>query len=366
MISLAIFHQLDLSGAPLVGLDVVSRWAEAKNLNIKIAVPRSTVSSALGGKSFGGGLSVVEHPTSRKLPYEGLRNVYVNSIAVPKRWLNQVLDLGLQQRLEKIVLYVHENEPDLYLDAGTSRKIKRATEAGVLQVFVPSAQTKLKVQELHGLGISSKLALYRVENQAALSASQDTSELKIAVVGPSHDTRKRQQDVVKAAKIAQEITGGLPHHRNIKLNLIGLSKGGLTGPILDEGQDMHSGSLTWHHSLPQEEVHGHLAESNVVVSLSDNESLGIYLVEAMLGGALVLRTQVGGYLETLSQGVNGYSLDGSHIQLAETLQFLANTTKFPDSVFRTMMDQSKRLAKGFTDQDYLAIISEFNNSKESQ
>ena len=100
-----------------------------------------------------------------------------------------------------------------------------------------------------------------------------------------------------------------------------------------------------------------IANANVVVSLSANESFGLYIAEAMTAGAIVLRTKVSGHKELLKDSINGFTLDGTIEDLAEKLLYLSETAKFSNETFDQFMKNSIKIAEPYTEVNYLSIFA---------
>jgi glycosyltransferase involved in cell wall biosynthesis len=86
--------------------------------------------------------------------------------------------------------------------------------------------------------------------------------------------------------------------------------------------------------------------------LSDNESFGLYIAEAMSSGAIVLRTDVGGREETLKDGLNGFVLAGTVEDLEAKLLLLLDRSRTSDLELQAMSQQSSAMAARFVEKGY--------------
>jgi Glycosyltransferase len=112
------------------------------------------------------------------------------------------------------------------------------------------------------------------------------------------------------------------------------------------------GSFEIYNRLDKHKTLELIGESNVVVSLSSNESFGLYIAEAMTAGAIVLRTNVSGHKEMLKDSINGFTLDGTIEDLAEKLLYISDPTKFSNEDLDNFMKNSMIIIEPYTDVNY--------------
>ena len=183
--------------------------------------------------------------------------------------------------------------------------------------------------------------------------------IDIVLVGPTNDFRKRQLDVLISVHKAQiNALESKSTHRPIKVKFIGVGNDP-TGSELKRlaEQLLLPSSYEIFGRLEKKKTLDLIAESNVVVSLSSNESFGLYIAEAMTAGAIVLRTKVSGHKELLKDSINGYTLDGTIEDLAEKLLFLSDTNKFSNEMFDEFMKNSMKIANPYTEVNYISMFA---------
>jgi glycosyltransferase involved in cell wall biosynthesis len=120
---------------------------------------------------------------------------------------------------------------------------------------------------------------------------------------------------------------------------------------------LKSGSFKVYPSISHDSCLNIVSKSNVAVSLSDNESFGIYIAEAMSNGAVVLRTAVGGHHETVVDGKNGFLLKMDGFDFSERLVQLADRALTPDNLLRDYLVFSKTLISPYVGAGYQKFIS---------
>jgi glycosyltransferase involved in cell wall biosynthesis len=352
-----IFHQLDRSGAPLVGIDIVKDVIRAgtREVHFISAIPIDTsLKVVLNGLNVD---VVALDNTATIFPFLHGRDVFVNSSAVPEIWLSQVLEYLDSDHKAKGYFFVHENDPETFLDQTVAKKLLDQQSIN-LSIFTPSSGASNNLNSLHRLGIKSKVQPLLVTKAQRSTTSTKTDSIEIVLVGPTNDFRKRQLDVLIAVHKAQmQMLGSINAHRPIKINFIGIGN----DPTGNEVKRLADQLL-----LPSTyEIYGKLdkcttleviAESNVVVSLSSNESFGLYIAEAMTAGAIVLRTNVSGHKEMLKDSINGFTLDGTIEDLAEKLLYISDTTKFSNEEFDNFMKNSMSIIEPYTDVNYITMF----------
>jgi len=128
---------------------------------------------------------------------------------------------------------------------------------------------------------------------------------------------------------------------------------------------LNPGSYRIFPKLPHAKVLHEISKCNVVVSLSENESFGLYIAEAMSSGAVVVRTAVSGFEETVREGINGFEIPATIEGLANQLKYISNKDHFSNDEFKAMMEYSKALIEPFIQSQYTQI-SDYYIGKETE
>lgn len=351
--NLILTHQLDLSGAPMVALDLAQNWRARDGqtpLIVSPSPPTQEILTELVTRELEHTVRFAGSPLKKFQP----SNVVINSSAIPRNWFVQSLEALETGRIRSLKIFVHENEPEMFISRDLATLLKRASSNPSLGLFSPSQQASEKLRFMYGLGLESKISKLRVRKAPQMSLELKVSNLRIALVGPSLDDRKKQSEVIQAVAIAQSKIRGESNVRPIHLSLIGLSNGGSLQALTSSAQSLlNKNSFEFFGSIGHDQVLEKLSSHNVVVSLSGNESLAIYIVEAMSSGSVVLRTETGGAIETVIPGTNGHILStGDAGELAEHLVRLSRRSETSDSTLVEMMKSSMELAEPFLSADY--------------
>jgi glycosyltransferase involved in cell wall biosynthesis len=154
--------------------------------------------------------------------------------------------------------------------------------------------------------------------------------------------------------------------RLITISFIGITDDPIGKELTRLAESLLSpGSYRIFPKLPHAEVLNEISKCNVVVSLSENESFGLYIAEAMSSGAVVIRTAVSGFEETVREGINGFEIPATIEGLANQIKYISNKDHFSNDEFKAMMENSKSLIKPFIDSQYTQI-SDYYFSQETK
>jgi glycosyltransferase involved in cell wall biosynthesis len=179
------------------------------------------------------------------------------------------------------------------------------------------------------------------------------------MVGPTGDFRKRQIDVILATSMA--IRSITPGDRRINLKLIGVGDDLIGTEVRRLANELiPEENLEIFGRMPKSQVLELLSQCNTVVSLADNESFGLYIAEAMTGGAVVLRTRISGFEEQVIENVNGFGLSNPIFDLSKRLSDLANYQITSDKQLFEMLLSSIEISEKFVNSNYEGVLKHFD------
>lgn len=352
---LVLLHQLDTSGAPLVGIAIARELQKQSSQTVTIMVANIkdlNMQYQLKNEGF----RVVHRNGLSHLPNLAGRRVILNSAALPARWIDDVIKSQLKGALGSATFFIHENEPQQFLDQSRTARLKLAQNKG-MEILAVSKQQKNKIENLHSQNLKARLQRLSIDPAPATNLRNKLKEINVILVGPTGDNRKRQLDTVIAVALAQQKSSSNKNSRSIHLTLVGLEDNFLGNEILRIGeQTLLQDTFRGLGPLDFENCLVELSEANVVVSLSENESFGLYIAQAMTQGAIVLRTPVGGHDETVLDQINGFIITMGIVELAEKLVKLADRKLTPDSKFLNMMLESKALIEPHIGAGYSSLV----------
>ena len=355
---IVILHQIDRSGACLIGVEI-SKLLSSNYKNPPVILSPTVQDPKLLTEIKALGLDVrVINPLLNINRLLSNNDVFINSCAVPMLWISQSLIAHNRNNVRKIGFFVHENEPDIFLNHKVATSLYKATTEG-LKVFVPSKGTQSQMKLLHGLGIESTIVKNRVDLAPAKSSDYKPDFIDIAIVGPTNDDRKRQLDILVAVHDAQKMAIG-NGFREIRVKFLGITNDPIGAELKRLANEvLLPKSYKIMGKLTKQSLLAELSECNVVVSLAKNESFGLYIAEAMSAGAIVVRTKISGFEETVDEGKNGYGIKASISELASVLELLADKSKMPNIELLKMMEHSKEKIRPFVESTFSQIIDLF-------
>jgi glycosyltransferase involved in cell wall biosynthesis len=357
-----LLHQLDRSGAVLAGIDIfkhLSEFYQGASYIVTPSIDDKTLLYEL--EDCGYNVILIDRFANIK-PFFIQNDLMMNSAAVPQYWMRQVLKkIGSDN---KVSFFLHENEPQEFLNKTVSKSIKSALK-GNFRVFVPSIGTARKLTIHEGMGISSTVEKLKVSPAIEKALNYEPNAVDVCIVGSTNDSRKRLLDVLFAVHLAQK-SHNPATDRLITVSFIGITDDPIGQELTRLAESLLSpGSYRIFPKLPHVEVLNEISKCNVVVSLSKNESFGLYIAEAMSSGAVVVRTAVSGFEETVREGINGFEIPATIEGLVNQLKYISNKDYFSNDEFKVMMENSKSLIKPFIDSQY-AQISDYYFGQETK
>jgi glycosyltransferase involved in cell wall biosynthesis len=351
-------HQTDKSGAPLVGIEMaIALHVRGKN-NVGI-VSGAPIDSDLVEELRTVGIDLIVRQA-----HESIKDLLpgadfiINSSATSEIWILEALShLQMNQGIRGS-FFIHENEPNLFLSNSVAKQVAILSQ-NRLKVFVPSAGSFKKISEIYKNEIALNVQNYKVSSVQIKEPKKKLNEINVAMVGPTGDFRKRQIDVILATSIA--IRSNSPGDRRINLKLIGIGDDLIGSEVRRLATELiPEENLEIFGRMPKNQVLELLSQCNTVVSVADNESFGLYLAEAMTGGAVVLRTRISGFEEQVIENVNGFGLSNPIFDLSKRLSDLANHQITSDKHLFEMLLSSMEISQKFVNSNYESVLRYFD------
>jgi glycosyltransferase involved in cell wall biosynthesis len=355
---LLIQHQTDKSGAPLVGIELaIALQAGGKN-TVRI-VSGTPIESDLVEELRTVGIDLIVRQTHESIKdlLSGA-NFIINSCATSENWILEALNHLQMNQDVKGSFFIHENEPNLFLSKNVAKKVALLSQ-NRLKVFVPTAGSFKKISEIYRNEIVLNVQNCKVSTVLIKQPKKKLDVINVAMVGSTGDFRKRQIDVVLATSMAIRLNA--PGDRRINLKLIGVGDDLIGSEVRRLARELiPEENLEIFGRMPKSQVLELLSQCNTVVSLADNESFGLYMAEAMTGGAVVLRTRISGFEEQVIENVNGFGLSNPIFDLSKRLSDLANYQITSDKQLLDMLLSSIEISKKFVNSNYEGVLKHFD------
>lgn len=317
-------HNFTNTGAPLVLADIVRELA-AKGLQKQMKLiswggKHDHRHSTLHHQLFGEGFSCQIFDLDSDLPRPRCGDrVLINSLAVPDHVTSQAQTWLEKGQINRLDWYAHEANPSIWLPHPEQReRLKLLLEKFNFNLFVPSEYILERYQKWTGYFgnqlscLTPKLTFdqsIRPLFQRPIPSFDSLHFQLTAMAGAGqkgHLWLIRVLEQVLARQDAQQ-----EHLRPVSLSFIGLEEGpyaAFTREVIRRAQILLGDSFHWTYHGTKSDALGAMANANLSVCCSLEETFSLVSVESMLLGQPLLRSRTGGWSEQLDPGINGFDL----------------------------------------------------------
>ena len=355
-----ISHQLNLSGAPMVAIEIAKE--------IHQTLPKLPVMFVT--------YLPVHRDNVRKLNEVGIRPrvfpiddvapdfrdndvVLLNSLAHSQYLKDSVYGRLDRRTLRKVIWYAHEDEPERFFTAPERLRVSRLLQSSRLRIVVPGRQMLRKYCEFFNTESGITYLPYRIDVPSDIRGARDprdfSSCLRFVMSGTMNDGRKGQLPIFYAFALLIErfIRESKDDYRDFTLTYIGIEDDFLSRQIENHASALR-GRLISHPTLSHAETLHVLGQANMTVCYSLSEALPISVYEGMLCGHPLLRNECSGFEEQLEVGRNGWLLDSSDLwQVVSTIETVLNRSKTSDEALAAMSLRSLEIASAQEHVRYL-------------
>lgn len=357
-------HQLDTTGAPHVFIDMVSAFTTTYpgvDTEFHTFNPADRANILALNKM---GIKPKLHINKdMELSYTKGDVIVLNTVAFSDIMKNSVFSSLENNVAEKLVWYIHEDEPELIFNTTETKRIKNLLEQDKITIYVAAVKTRDNYIRHFGVVKNIQIQLYRIKvdkKYHRIRKSEDFDDLRFILPGMMGDCRKGQLPLAYALiEFKRRFYDVDPNkYRNFSLTYIGV------------GQDFPSRQLLKHTTkgLGEHFIHyGPLShadclsrglEANVTVCYSIRECLPMYVYEGMVAGHPLLRNDSSGMEEQLEEGVNGFYLDSADIeQVVETIEKVCNKRTTSNGKLAAMSKASHDMTLELEDVAYESLTS---------
>jgi glycosyltransferase involved in cell wall biosynthesis len=358
-----VAHQLDMSGAPFVFMDIAENVRQEypklplefhtfnpahrdniRRLNQLGIKPRIHLSKEIG------------------LHYNKGDVVVLNTVAhtaVFKNSLFDALDAGI---VNKLIWFVHEDEPELIFDPHDKKRIRKLLADNKLVIFAAAEQTVKHYQEFFDNQQNIRTQIYKFivpEKFHKVREDDAFNKLSFILTGTIGDGRKGQLPILYAFKAFMDRFEAVDKkaYREFELVYVGLDNDFLSHQILKHAPKLLGQRFKHHGRVTHEQSSELMMASNVTICYSMRECLPLFVFEGMAAGHPILRNDSSGMKEQLIDGKNGYYLDSENFdQVVETLEKILNREKTPNKKLASMSASSYKIATDQAKNSYDPLI----------
>lgn len=288
--------------------------------------------------------------------------VLLNTMNIDGGYRELVISLLERGRLAHAVWFVHEMEPHWFSNESRMARLRVLVASGRLTLVVPSLGAKRFVDEqfLTDQVCIAPLRLDLGDLPAGVTSPESFEMLRFVIVGTSLTGRKGQLLAIAALALClPQVIAEPQRYRQFDLTLIGAN----------EETDYHGRQLRavgegllgdrihvvkW---LTREGVMELLADCNVTICSSFNETFNLANAEGMALGHVLVRNGSGGMEEQLLVGQNGVFVDSENVQaFSHVLLDVLDRSKHSNEALWAMGLQGRRVAATYKERDYVDVF----------
>lgn len=356
-----VSHQLDMSGAPFIAIDMAIEFKEAgKNVQFFTYLPAHHDNLSKLNRA-----GIKPHALMNKDMVPGIipgDTVILNTVAHSETVKEAIFSMAEQKVINQIIWYLHEDDPELLFRADEQRRIKKMLQNGQMKILI--AADKMLQNYIAYFGTKKNIVkqTYRhivpQKYHRQLSEQDFSKKLTFVLPGTMGDGRKGQLPIFYAFNqfYHQYYLKNKNAYRDFELILVGISTDFLSRQLLN-----HVASLKDHFSYYERvswiENLAIVAKSNMTICYSLRECLPLFVFEGMISGHPILRNDSSGMAEQLQPGKNGFYLESKgYEQVVEVIEKVLNKSKTSDKQLAAMSRQSYKIAEKQEHNSYLDFL----------
>lgn len=364
-----VSHQLDMTGGPLVLLDMVEDF---KNANPQVPVSFHTYNPAdrINIRRLNKiGIKPILH-LGRDYGFDFNRGdvVVLNTVAYSKQFFDKLFFQLRHGIVEKLVWYIHEDEPELIFSKQDKHIIKTLLRDNKIIIFTPAIKSTQNYQQYFSDAQNIRLQYYRlslpITHDRVLDES-DFDKLRFILPGMVGDGRKGQLPVFYAfANFIKDYYSKRPEkYRDFTLDFVGMGDDFYSRQIVKHADKSLSEHFTYHPRVDHEESLRLINKANITICYSLRECLPIFVFEGMAVGHPILRNDCSGVDEQLREGENGYSIDSKDFhKITESIERILNKSTTTNHQLSDMSRVSNKMARVFLTKNFDGIFDAIKDS----
>lgn len=362
-----IAHQLDNTGAPQAFINVAIDFVKAhpaESMEFHTFMPPE-VDEHNQDKLRKAGIELMAHK-SRDVTFNFAKGdvVVLNTMSQPGKLKQELYKAVQSGTVKKIVWYVHEDTPSLWMDNPAEQKlITSLLNKDKLTFYIPAEITAGNYKVFFGTSKNIKRQPYKLvfpKQHQQVIEPQDFNEIRFVLTGVPWDARKGHLPVFYAfMEFKRWYFDKSPNsYRDFEIRYIGIDDNLTSKQIKTQAT-----SLGKHIKLSPPLAHKQTLElihqSNVTICYSLSECLPIFVFEGMAAGHPLIRNGVSGLQEQLVDDRNGLYVDDSdYYKLVDAIERLLNKKKTSNQKLSKMSQASFDIAMRQAKVSYSPIIND--------
>jgi glycosyltransferase involved in cell wall biosynthesis len=367
---IVVSHQLDLSGAPYVLLDIVKEMVKDKELKDRIDFRTFTpiAKQNIAALNAMGVKPKVYLDKNIGFSYVPGDVVVLNTFAQSSVLIDSVLGALEKGTIKHVYWYAHEAAPDLFINSFEARRIQRLLIKQKLTIYATAQDCMEKYIDYFNTEQNIVRMPYRfdipLEDFRVLDEDQ-FNKLSFILPGTVGDGRKGQMPVLYAFIdfYANYYKKNPKQYRDFTLKFVGLEKDFLSQQVILNGKGSLGDHFEYYPKVSRERNLELTKASNVTLCYSLQEALPLFVYEGMAFGHPIIRNQSSGLVEQLVEGKNGYRVESDDFEgLVAAIEKMLNKETTTSAKLADMSAFSNKLARKAKDNQYI-IIDDIQNQQ---
>ncbi len=343
-----IAHQLDMSGAPYVFMDLVKDFvAKYPNINVKFHTFNPTDSRNIKLLNNMGIKPNVHLNKDIEINFTKGDVVVLNTVAHSASLKNSIYKSLDNNIVNKLVWFIHEDEPSLIFNSAEKSRLIKLLADDKMKMFIAAKKTLLSYQEFFSNKNNILIQPYKLitpKKYHNILDKNDFDKIDFILPGTVGDGRKGQLPLLYAfIEFKKRYYDIHPtEYRDFSLVYIGISDDFLSRQILKHSKKGLGDRFIEYGRVSHDECLEIVRnKANMTICYSLRECLPLFVFEGMTAGHPILRNDSSGIDEQLIDGVNGYYLDSSDFnQIVLTIEKVLNKAKTSNVLLAKMSKAS--------------------------
>ncbi len=360
---MVISHQLDLSGAPYVLLDIVKQITKDPELKSKLDFRTFTPIAKENIRTLNsiGVKPKVYLDKNIGFTYAKGDIVLLNTFAQSSVLIDSVLSALEKDTIKKVFWYAHEATPINFIKPYEARRIHRLLQQDKIVIYATAQDCMDKYVDFFNTPKNIVKMPYKFdipkEDFRSLKA-KDFDKLKFVLPGTVSDGRKGQMPVLYAFIdfYINYYKKNPEKYRDFVLNFVGLDKDFLSQQVVLNGKGTLGDHFEYHPKVTRERNLALTREANVTLCYSLQEALPLFVYEGMAYGHPIIRNESSGEVEQLKDGVNGFKVNSNDFGgLVKSIEKILNKATTTNKKLEEMSKVSNQIALEATQNKYIVI-----------
>lgn len=360
-----ISHQLDMSGAPFVLMDIATEVKQAHK-DVETAfityMPIDSKNIVALNKA---GLKPKVMLSKDTVPAFNKGDVVVLNTVAHSEPVKEAIFSGLENdTLRSLIWYVHEDEPELLFRPDERVRIKKLIGQKKLRFFIAAKKMLKNYQHFFETETGIDFVTYRhtvnKKYHQTRSAQDFSKKLSFSLPGTMGDGRKGQLPIYYAffQFFEQYYQKNPDKYRDFELVYIGISTDFLSKQVKNHAKVL-GGRFIMHGKVSHDKCMQIVSKSNITICYSLRECLPLFVFEGMITGHPILRNDSSGIDEQLQEGINGFKLETKdYEQVVSQIETILNKSKTSDKDLERMSKASYKIAVSQEKNSYLPALKD--------